>query len=131
MASCAGWKGMRALINSKHKTMVGVIIFGVFLCMAAFTWISVAADGPPALETFELLTMHAYVFAHCMFHVCMHRCSHLAYNMGANSPYTHTKVLKAVWERAPIQYGSELTKQPLRMTWIRFCLFVLFACLFV
>ena len=95
MASCAGWKGMRALINSKHKTMVGVIIFGVFLCMAAFTWISVAADGPPALETFELLTMHAYVFAHCMFHVCMHRpctvpvcmhlCSHIAYNMGANS----------------------------------------------
>ena len=90
MAGCAGWKEMRALINSKHKTMVGVIILGVFLCMAAFTWISVAADGPPALETFELLTMHAYVFAHCMFHVCMHRCSHLAYKMGANSPYTHT-----------------------------------------
>ena len=28
--------------------------------------------------------------------------------MGANSPYTHTKVLKAVWERAPTQYGIEL-----------------------
>ena len=95
MASCAGWKGMRALINSKHKTMVGVIIFGVFLCMAAFTWISVAADGQPALETFELLTMHAYVFAHCMFHASIaphpHSPSHRAYNMGANSPYTHTQ----------------------------------------
>ena len=45
--------------------------------------------------------------------------------------HTHTKVVKAVWERAPIQYGSELTKPPLWMTWIRFCLFVLFACLFV
>ena len=43
---------------------------------------------------------------------------------------THTKVLKAVWEFAPIQYGSELTKPHLWMTWIRFCLFVLFACLF-
>ena len=44
----------------------------------------------------------------------------------------HTqKVLKAVWGRAPIQYGSELTKQPVRMTWIRFWLFVIFACLFV
>ena len=68
--------------------------------------------------------------------------------MGANSPYTHTKVLKitlllwflfvdfclffiTVWERAPIQYGSELAKQPLKMTWIRFCLFVLLAGLFV
>ena len=68
----------------------------------------------------SLHCLHAYVFAHCMFHASIaphpHSPSHRAYNMGANSPYTHTKVLKAVWERAPIQYGNELTKQPLRMS---------------
>ena len=85
----------------------------------------------------------AYVFARCTVPVCMHMCSHIACFMYAcigvrtlhtiweRTHHTHTKVLKAVWEPAPIQYGSELTKQPLRMTWIRFCLFVLFACLLV
>ena len=90
--------------------------------------------------------------APCTVPVCRHMCSHIACfmsagicvrtlhvsclncpspllalapcHMGANSPNTHTKVLNAVWGRAPIQYGSELTKQPLRMTWLRFCLFV-------
>jgi len=125
MAGCAGWKEMRALINSKHKTMVGVIIFGVFPCMAAFTWISVAADGPPALETFELLTMHAYVRT---LHVsCMHAsafapCIQYGSELTIHT-HTHTHTHKSI--------KVELTKQPLMMTWMRFCLFVLFACLFV
>ena len=85
--------------------------------------------------------------APCTVPVCRHMCSHIAcimpqlpltltrprtgHTIWERTHHTHTKVLKAVWGRAPIQYGSELTKQPVRMTWIRFCLFVLFACLFV
>ena len=101
------------------------------VCMHQCSHIACFMYACIGVRTLHCSCLHAYVFAHCMFHVCMHRCSHVAYNMGANSPYTHSNILKAVWERARIQYGSELAKQPLKMTWIRFCLFVLFAGLFV
>ena len=52
----------------------------------------------------------------------MHYGSELQQNMGSSELTIHTQKY-SVWERAPIQY--------VRMTWIRFCLFVLFACLFV
>ena len=61
----------------------------------------------------------------------------LQYNMGANSPYTHKSIkgsmgasYHTIWERThQTTLEDELTK--LMMTRLPFCLFVLFACLFV
>ena len=81
-----------ATTTSTKKTVL--VAFYFFICSIPLRW-DFARNSEADISKRELSLRNGHritVLAPCTLPVCMHLCAHIAYNMGANSPYTHKSI---------------------------------------